>query len=72
MNSDQITGILRAIIPGIVAWAAAKGWIPANLVTGFDDAVITILTVVVISIWSVHNNQTGKVIGQPAPLAPGK
>ena len=70
MNSDQFTGILRAIIPGAVAWIAAKGIIPANLVTsGLDDAIITVLSVAGVAIWSVINNKTGKVIGQPTTPA---
>ena len=64
MNSDQITGILRAIVPPVVAWLVAKGYVHLADPKGFGDAIIAALVALGAAGWSVHNNQTGKVIGQ--------
>ncbi len=58
MNQDQITGILRAVVPAVLSYAVAKGWIDAGVVGEVTAAVITIFA----AAWSVYNNQTGKVI----------
>lgn len=59
MNLDQITGIIRAVVPPLVAWLVAKGYIPA----GSADPVIAAVVAIAAAVWSVHSNQTGKVIG---------
>lgn len=64
MNSDQFTGIIRAIVPGIVGYLAGKGLIPQSSAADFGNALVTIITVLGVSAWSWHNNKTGKVIGQ--------
>lgn len=58
MNYDQITGVLRTIIPSALAWVAGKGLIPAESVADIAAALVAILS----AIWSVYNNKTGKVI----------
>ncbi len=60
MNYDQITGILRAVIPPLVAYLAAKGIVPA----GSADAILSAVVAIAAAMWSVLNNQTGKTIGQ--------
>lgn len=64
MNSDQFTGIIRAIVPGIVGYLAGKGLIPQSAVGDFGNALVTIISVLGIAAWSWHTNKTGKVIGQ--------
>jgi len=59
MNLDQITGVIRAVVPPLVAYLAAKGYIPA----GSADSIIAAAVAVAAAVWSVHNNKTGKVIG---------
>ncbi len=58
MNSDMIGGVIRAIVPPVIAYLVGKGTLPAGdygtVVTGF----VSLLT----AIWSIHSNQTGKVI----------
>lgn len=59
MNQDQITGIVRAVVPPLVTYLVAKGIIPV----GSADAVVAAAAAVVAAGWSVINNKTGKVIG---------
>jgi len=58
MNFDQVTGILRAVIPAAVAWAVGKGWVPAGAAGDVGAAVAAIGA----AVWSVLNNRTGKTI----------
>lgn len=64
MNQDQITGIIRAVVPPAVTWLAAKGYLSAGSTDSIVSALIAIVAAVGAAGWSVHNNQTGKVIGQ--------
>jgi len=59
MNQDQATGIVRAIVPPLVAYLAAKGIIPI----GSADTILAAGVAIVAAVWSVINNKTGKVIG---------
>lgn len=59
MNQDQITGIIRAVVPPLVTYLVAKGIIPV----GSADAVIAAAAAVAAAGWSFINNKTGKVIG---------
>ena len=61
MNYDQITGILRAVVPALLAYFVAKGIITESMVSDVTAAVVTIGA----AIWSVANNTTGKTIGKP-------
>jgi len=63
MNQDQIGGIVRAVVPPLVAWIAAKGIIPASSVTGVDDALVAVIVTGAVAAWSYITNKTGKVIG---------
>ena len=53
MNSNQLSGILRAVIPGVIAYAVGKGWVSASSAADLGAAVITI----VMAGWSVYSNQ---------------
>jgi hypothetical protein len=57
-NYDQITGIVRAVVPAITGWLAAKG-VEGN--TWIDILVVVIVTVGA-CVWSVLNNKSGKTI----------
>ncbi len=59
MNQDQLTGIIRAVVPPLVAYLVAKGYIPA----GSADPLVAAAVAVAAAVWSIHNNRTGKVIG---------
>ncbi len=58
MNSNQVGGIVRAVIPAALAYAVAKGWLPASTVADVTAAVVTIAA----AAWSVFTNATGTVI----------
>ena len=58
MNADMIGGIIRALVPPVIAYLIGKGTLPA----GDYGAVVTGLVAVVTAIWSVRTNVTGKVI----------
>ena len=63
MNMDQLTGIVRACIPALVAWIVAKLGLPVTDLTGFDDALVVVVVTGIAAIWSIFNNSTGKIIG---------
>jgi len=54
MNLDQITGVVRAIVPAILAYIVAKGWITESGAADITAAAVA----VVAAIWSVMNNTT--------------
>ena len=58
MNTDMIGGVIRAVLPPIIAFLIGKGVLPASdygsVVTGF--------VALVTAVWSVRTNTTGKVI----------
>ncbi len=54
MNYDQITGIIRSLVPAVLAFVAAKGWIPGDSIPLITTAVVAIAA----AIWSVFNNTT--------------
>jgi hypothetical protein len=54
MNSDQITGIIRALVPALLAYFVGKGWIPGSSVPDITAAVVAILA----ALWSVFSNTT--------------
>jgi hypothetical protein len=54
MNASIIAGILRAIIPAAIAFAAAKGWDISEL---GSEAVIGGAAAVAAAIWSVKSKK---------------
>lgn len=58
MNSDMLGGIMRAVVPPVLAFLIGKGALPA----GDYSAVITGLVALVTASWSIHTNKTGKTI----------
>jgi hypothetical protein len=61
MNSDQITGAVRAIVPAIVAWIAASLHYTGD--TGFvTSLLIAVIVAIVSTVWSYYSNTTGKTI----------
>jgi hypothetical protein len=65
MNQDQIFGILRIVLPPLLAYMAGRGWMTSAQAAGLLANLPEIMTVIVTiggGIWSfvVHSNQ-GKV-----------
>ena len=61
MNNDQITGIIRAILAAVGGLMVQRGYVDQQTLTTIIGAVLTLAA----AAWSIHNNQTGKVIGAP-------
>ena len=60
MNYDQVTGILRAVIPAAIAFAISKGWIAD--ISSSTELITSAAVAIAAAVWSVMNNKTGKVI----------
>jgi ABC-type polysaccharide/polyol phosphate export permease len=54
MNQDQVTGIIRAVVPALLAYVVGKGWISESSVADITTAAIAVAA----AIWSVFNNTT--------------
>jgi hypothetical protein len=52
MNSNVVLGILRALVPGLVAYAAGRGWISAGEAGEISAAIITLGS----ATWSAMTN----------------
>ena len=52
MNSNVVMGILRALVPGLVAYAAGRGWISAGEAGEISAAIITLG----MAAWSASTN----------------
>lgn len=53
MDMNSISGIIRAIVPALCAYAVGKGWIGASSVADITAAVVAIGS----AIWSVISNK---------------
>ena len=53
MDLNSINGIVRAIVPALLAYAVGKGWIGAGAVADITAGVVA----VVAAIWSVISNK---------------
>lgn len=58
MNQDQITGIIRAVVPALCAYGVGAGWIGAGSVADITAAAVAIAA----AAWSVVSNKSGKTI----------
>ena len=64
MNYDQLTGVVRAIVPALVAYVVGKGWIPAGAASDVAAAIMAVLA----AVWSVKNNAPATVIATVANM----
>jgi hypothetical protein len=60
MNQDQLGGIVRAVVPPLITYLVAKGFVPA----GSADAIISAAAAIAAAVWSIATNKTGKTIGK--------
>ena len=58
LTSDQMGGIIRAIVPPILAWFLAKGYITSDQVAPIIAGAVAIAT----AAWSTYTNKPGTVI----------
>ena len=54
---DQVKGIIQVLVPVLVATLAPK-YIPADQVTGFDAALVTVIVTLFGAIWSARTTKT--------------
>jgi hypothetical protein len=66
MTWDQIAGPLRAILPPLLAFVVAKGWIPA----GSADWIVSSVVALGAAVWSIWSNRPA-AIAASAQLLPG-
>jgi hypothetical protein len=66
MNPTIIAGILRAIVPAIIAYAAAKGWDLSSLGT---DAALGGLAALIAAAWSVQAKKKPATATEPETLS---
>jgi len=52
MTSNQVNGIIRAVVPAALSYAVARGWIGESVVTDVTAAVVTLVA----AGWSVTTN----------------
>lgn len=64
-NAEQIKGILRAIIPAILAYAAAAGWISEGNIPTYTAVAVTILT----AIWSMMTHTETNAVSVVGAIA---
>lgn len=63
MNMNQFNGILRAVLPSMLSFAVARGWLTDAGVASVSDSVITIIAAAVTIAsagWSFHTNKVTK------------
>lgn len=53
MDANSINGVIRAVVPAVLAYAVGKGWIGAGSVVDITAAVVAITA----AIWSVISNK---------------
>ena len=58
MNSDQIGGILRAILAALGGFVIAKGYTDAATFATVSGAIVALG----VALWSVRSNKSGTVI----------
>ena len=58
MNTDQVLGVVRAIMAAVGGLLVQKGYIDAVTLTAVIGALVTLGS----AVWSVVSNRSGKVI----------
>lgn len=53
MDFNSIAGVLRAVVPAILAYVVAKGWIAETAVADITAATVAVAA----AVWSVFSNK---------------
>jgi hypothetical protein len=64
MNSDQITGLVRAILSAIGGYFVGKGLIDASTMTTLVGAAATVVT----ALWSVWANKSSNLVASVSAM----
>lgn len=67
-NMDQVWSLVRTILTAVVAYAAGKNWIPANVVPADLVAAIMTIVVAIIGIVTKTNAATVKKAAAIVPI----
>lgn len=65
MTSDQVGGIIRAILAAIAGFFVSKGWVDNTTALAITGAVAT----VIVAVWSYFTNQPSKIV-EPTTAKP--
>lgn len=58
MTSDQLTGIVRALLAAVFGYITGKGWLDANTAATISGAIATIL----VAAWSIYSNRPKTIV----------
>lgn len=58
MNTDQVGGLVRAIVAAVGGYFVGKGFLDASTVTMISGVAVTVAT----AVWSWYTNKPGTVI----------
>ena len=64
MSQVQFMGLLRAIVPAMIAYVVGKGWIPAGIAGDLAAAVMALAA----AGWSMHSNTSKSIVTAAAAL----
>jgi hypothetical protein len=56
MDFNSISGVLRAVVPSMLAYAVGKGWITQSSVGDITSAAVAIAA----ALWSIQSNRPTK------------
>jgi hypothetical protein len=54
---NSVIGVIQVLVPAIVAYISAKGFLPDNQVAQFSGDVVAILVAIISAIWSAKTTQ---------------
>ena len=60
MDTNVINGIVRAIVPAIVGYAAAKGWLTQSGAADVANAIVAAIVALASAGWSIKSNMPSK------------
>ena len=61
LNAEQIGGLVRAVLPPMVAWLTLHGVNIPNA-NDFTSAAVVVVTTAIVAGWSYFTNKSGTVI----------
>lgn len=70
INQDQVTGVIRILVPAVCTWLAAKGWSMFGD-TGVQAQVIVIAIGIVSITWSFFDHSDSAKMKAVARIDPG-
>lgn len=53
MDMNSVNGVIRAVVPALLAYAVGKGWISAGSVGDITAAIVAVAS----AVWSITSNR---------------